>query len=173
MTQNMLVQHEIISIGSVFPTDNLLFFGALLNKCAVKRKMIVCAFTLRANTQTTLCYMIPNIELGGFYLSKIAYQGILFIFNQFLTNPVFDKFKFHVGNIGDKSEALKRYGTQNSGTRKEVAVWKQAIKQLGMNYHPYMFKSYKLDCQVQIVERLALDKEAGLPPVNSMEQSCK
>jgi len=56
--------------------DNLLFFSALLNKCAAQGKMIVCAFTLRVNTQTNLCYMIPNAELGGFYLSKIAYQGM-------------------------------------------------------------------------------------------------
>ncbi|XP_067208721.1 X-ray repair cross-complementing protein 6 isoform X3 [Linepithema humile] len=59
--------------------DNLLFFGALLNKCAAKGKMIVCAFTLRMNTQTNLCYMIPNAELGGFYLSKIAYQVSIII----------------------------------------------------------------------------------------------
>ncbi|EZA50153.1 ATP-dependent DNA helicase 2 subunit [Ooceraea biroi] len=129
--------------------DNLLFFGALLNKCAVKQKMIVCAFTLRANTQTNLCYLIPNTELGGFYLSQIAYQG----------------------NIGDKNEALHHYDTQNSVTDKEVALWKEAIKQLDMNYHPCMFKSYKLECQVQIVEKLALDEEPGTPPPDSIEQS--
>lgn len=56
--------------------DNLLFFGTLLNKCATQERMIVCAFTLRMNTETNLCYMIPNGELGGFYLSKIAYQGM-------------------------------------------------------------------------------------------------
>lgn len=35
-------------------------------------------FTLRMNTQTNLCYMIPNAEVGGFYLSKIAYEGIFY-----------------------------------------------------------------------------------------------
>ncbi|XP_012216542.1 X-ray repair cross-complementing protein 6 isoform X2 [Linepithema humile] len=130
--------------------DNLLFFGALLNKCAAKGKMIVCAFTLRMNTQTNLCYMIPNAELGGFYLSKIAYQG----------------------TIGDKSKALYYYDTQNRVSDKEVKLWKKAINQLNIeNYHPYMFRSYNLECQIQIVEKLALDKKAGPPPIDSIEQS--
>ncbi|TGZ47613.1 ATP-dependent DNA helicase 2 subunit 1 [Temnothorax longispinosus] len=34
--------------------DNLLFFGALLNKCATQGRMIVCSFTLQMNTQTNL-----------------------------------------------------------------------------------------------------------------------
>ena len=131
--------------------DNLLFFGALLNKCAAKEKMIVCMFTLRMNTQTNLCYMIPNAELGGFYLSKIAYQG----------------------NIGDKSEALHHYDAQNWVTDEEVALWKKTINQLNMHYHPYKFRSYKLECQIQIVEKLALDKKPGPPPIDSIEQSYK
>ncbi|KAG5305776.1 KU70 helicase, partial [Acromyrmex insinuator] len=129
--------------------DNLLFFSALLNKCAIKSKMIVCAFTMRLNTQTNLCYMIPNAELGGFYLSKVAFQGI----------------------IGDKSEALLHYDTQNSVSDKEVALWKKTIDRLDMNYHPYNFRSYKLECQIQIVEKLALDKEPGPPPIDSIEKS--
>lgn len=131
--------------------DNLLFFSALLNKCAAKGKMIICMFTLRMNTQTNLCYMIPNAELGGFYLSKIAYEG----------------------NIGDKSEALHHYDTQNCVTDEEVALWKKTIDQLNMDYHPYKFRSYKLECQIQIVEKLALDKEPGPPPSDSIEQSFK
>lgn len=127
--------------------DNLLFFSALLNKCAAKGRMIVCALTLRVNTQTTLCYMIPNVELGGFYLSKIAYQG----------------------NIGDKSEALLYY--ENHVSDKEVKLWKKTIDRLDMNYHPSMFRSYKLECQIQIVERLALDKKPGPLPIDSIEQS--
>ncbi|XP_011860011.1 PREDICTED: ATP-dependent DNA helicase 2 subunit 1-like [Vollenhovia emeryi] len=129
--------------------DNLLFFGALLNKCAAKGKMVVCTFTLRMNTQTNLCYMIPNADLGGFYLSKVAYQG----------------------NIGDKSEALIHYDTQNRVTDEQVALWKKTIDQLDMDYHPYKFKSYKLECQIQIVEKLALDKEPGPSPIDSIEQS--
>lgn len=129
--------------------DNLLFFGALLNKCAAKGKMIVCMFTLRMNTQTNLCYMIPNAELGGFYLSKIAYQG----------------------NIGDKSEALHHYATQNWVTDEEVMLWRKTIDQLNMDYHPSMFRSYKLECQIQIVEKLALDKKPSPPPSDSIEQS--
>ncbi|XP_012059365.1 PREDICTED: ATP-dependent DNA helicase 2 subunit 1-like [Atta cephalotes] len=129
--------------------DNLLFFSALLNKCATKNKMIVCAFTMRLNTQTNLCYMIPNAELGGFYLSKVAFQG----------------------NVGDKSEALLHYDTQNSVSDKEVALWKKTIDRLDMNYHPYNFRSYKLECQIQIVEKLALDKEPGPPPIDSIEKS--
>ncbi|XP_011632091.1 X-ray repair cross-complementing protein 6-like isoform X1 [Pogonomyrmex barbatus] len=129
--------------------DNLLFFGALLNKCVIEGKMIVCAFTMRANTQTNLCYMIPNSELGGFYLSKIAYQG----------------------NVGDKSEVLQHYDTQSFVTDEEVELWKKIINRLDMNFHPYMFRSYKLECQVQIVEKLALDKEPGPPPIDSIEQS--
>ncbi|GAB1868370.1 ATP-dependent DNA helicase 2 subunit 1 [Camponotus japonicus] len=131
--------------------DNLLFFGALLNKCAAKGKMIVCMFTLRMNTQTNLCYMIPNADLGGFYLSKIAYEG----------------------NIGDKSEALHHYDAQNWVTDEEVVLWKKTIDKLNMNYHPYKFRSYKLECQIQIVEKLALDKEPGPPPIDSIEQSFK
>lgn len=135
--------------------DNLLFFGALLDKCAAKGKMIICMFTLRMNTQTNLCYMIPNAELGGFYLSNIAYQG----------------------NIGDKSEALHHYDAQNWVTDEEVELWKKAIKELYMEYHPYKFRSYKLECQIQIVEKLALDKEPGPPPSDLIElsylESCK
>ncbi|XP_018307420.1 ATP-dependent DNA helicase II subunit 1 isoform X1 [Mycetomoellerius zeteki] len=129
--------------------DNLLFFSALLNKCATKNKMIVCAFTMRLNTQTNLCYMIPNAELGGFYLSKVAFQG----------------------NIEDKSEALLRYDMQNSVTDKEVALWEKTIDRLDMDYRPYNFRSYKLECQIQIVEKLALDKEPGPPPIDSIEKS--
>ncbi|XP_011698610.1 PREDICTED: X-ray repair cross-complementing protein 5-like [Wasmannia auropunctata] len=131
--------------------DNLLVFGALLNKCAAKGRMIVCAFTLRQNTQTNLCYLIPNAELGGFYLSKIAFQG----------------------NIGDKSETLQQYafGTQNCVTGEQVDLWKETIDQLDRKYDPYMFRSYKLDCQIQIVERLALDKEPGPPPIDTIERS--
>ncbi|XP_024869472.1 ATP-dependent DNA helicase II subunit 1-like [Temnothorax curvispinosus] len=129
--------------------DNLLFFGALLNKCATQGRMIVCAFTMRMNTQTNLCYMIPNAELGGFYLSRIAFQG----------------------DIGDKSEALLHYDAQNCVTDKQVALWKKAIDRLDVNYHPYMFKSYKLECQIQMVEKYALDKEPGSPPIDIIEQS--
>ncbi|XP_032682379.1 X-ray repair cross-complementing protein 5-like [Odontomachus brunneus] len=129
--------------------DNLLFFAALLNKCAAAGKMIVCAFTMRMNTQTNLCYMIPNVEFGGFYLSKVSYQG----------------------SIGDKSDVLYHYETQNQVTNKEIELWKKAIDQLNMMYHPYMFRSYKLECQIQIVEKLALDKKHGPPPVDTIEES--
>ncbi|XP_072747337.1 X-ray repair cross-complementing protein 6 [Anoplolepis gracilipes] len=131
--------------------DNLLFFGALLNKCAAKGKMIVCMFTLRMNTQTNLCYMIPNADLGGFYLTKIAYEG----------------------NIGDKSEVLHHYDAQNWVTDEEVALWKKTIDRLNMAYHPSKYRSYKLECQIQIVEKLALDKEPGPPPSDSIELSFK
>jgi len=80
---------------------------------------------------------------------------------------------FILGNIGDKNEALKHYDTQNCVTDKEVALWKKAIDRLDMNYHPYMFRSYKLECQIQIVEKLALDKKPGPPPIDSIEQSCE
>ncbi|XP_020280066.1 X-ray repair cross-complementing protein 6-like [Pseudomyrmex gracilis] len=129
--------------------DNLLVFGAFLTQCAAKRKMIVCAITMRKNTQTNLCYMIPNVEWGGFYLSKVAFQG----------------------DVGDKSSVLHLYDTQNSVTDKEVKLWEKTIDQLDINYHPHMFKSHKLECQIQMVERLALDKEPGEPPINTMEQS--
>ncbi|KAL0110343.1 hypothetical protein PUN28_013775 [Cardiocondyla obscurior] len=133
--------------------DNLLLFGALLNKCAAQGKMIVCTYTLRVNTRTDLCYMIPNAELGGFYLSKIAYQG----------------------NIGDKEEAMKCYKTQNNVSKglckKEVDLWKNTIDRLNINYHPYMFKSHKLECQIQTVEILAMDKEPKPPSINTVEQS--
>ncbi|KYM99854.1 X-ray repair cross-complementing protein 6 [Cyphomyrmex costatus] len=129
--------------------DNLLFFSALLNKCGAKNKMIVCAFTMRMNTQTNLCYMIPNTELGGFYLSKVAFQG----------------------NIGDKSEALLHYDMQKSVTDEEVLLWKETIDRLNMDYHPYNYRSYKLECQIQMVEKLALDKEPGPPPIDSIEKS--
>lgn len=66
-----------------------------------------------------------------------------------------------------------QYDTQNSVTDKEVALWKKTIDRLDMNYHPYMFRSYKLECQIQIVEKLVLDKEPGPPPVDSIEQSCE
>ncbi|TGZ47118.1 Uncharacterized protein DBV15_11704, partial [Temnothorax longispinosus] len=111
--------------------NNLLFFGALLNKCATQGRIMVCAFTLRINTRTILCHMIRNAELGGFYLSRIAFQG----------------------DIGDKSEALLHYDAQNCITDKQVALWKKAIDRLDVNYHPYMFKSYKLECQIQIRHR--------------------
>jgi len=78
-----------------------------------------------------------------------------------------------LGNIGDKNEALHHYDTQNLVTNKEITLWKETIKQLDINYHPYIFKSYKLECQVQIVEKLALDKEPSLPPIDSIKQSCK
>ncbi|TGZ47120.1 ATP-dependent DNA helicase 2 subunit 1 [Temnothorax longispinosus] len=64
---------------------------------------------------------------------------------------------------GNKSEALLHYDTQNCITDKQVALWKRAIDRLDVNYH--MFKSYKLECQIQIVEKLALDKELGPPPI--------
>lgn len=129
--------------------DNLLFFGALLNKCAAKGKMIVCAFTLRMNTQSNLCYMIPSAKLGGFYLSKIVYEGA----------------------IGDKNEVLHHYNTQNRVKNEEVSLWKKVINQLNVNYHPSMYRSYNLECQVQVVEKLALDKEDGPPPIDSIQQS--
>ncbi|XP_011139036.1 ATP-dependent DNA helicase 2 subunit 1 [Harpegnathos saltator] len=129
--------------------DNLLFFSALLDKCANKGKMIVCAFTLRMDTQTTLCYMIPNIELGGFYLSTVYYQG----------------------SIGDKSEVLHHYKTQNQVTNRETELWKRTIDRLSMNYDPYMYKCYKLECQIQMVEKLALDKKPGPLPDDSIKQS--
>ncbi|XP_014477835.1 PREDICTED: ATP-dependent DNA helicase II subunit 1-like isoform X2 [Dinoponera quadriceps] len=129
--------------------DNLLFFGALLNKCAAAGKMIVCTFTMRVNTQTNLCYMIPNVELGGFYLSKVSFQG----------------------SIGDKSEVLDHYRTQQQVTNEEVELWKRTIDQLNMEYCPHKFKSYKLESQIQIVEKLALDKKPGPPPNNTIEQS--
>lgn len=77
------------------------------------------------------------------------------------------------GNIGDKSEALHHYDAQNWVTGEEVALWKKTIDKLNMDYHPYKFRSYKLECQIQIVEKLALDKEPGPPPIDSIEQSCK
>lgn len=84
-----------------------------------------------------------------------------------------NELNFTLGNIGDKSEALLHYDTQKNVSDKEVALWKKTIERLDMNYHPYMFKSYKLECQVQIVEKLALDKEPGPPPIDSIEQSCE
>lgn len=78
-----------------------------------------------------------------------------------------------LGDIGDKSSVLHLYDTQDSVTDKEVKLWEKTIDQLNINYHPHMFKSYKLECQIQMVERLALDKEPGEPPINIMEQSCE
>lgn len=84
-----------------------------------------------------------------------------------------DELNFILGNIEDKSEALLRYDMQNSVTDKEVALWEKTIDRLDMDYRPYNFRSYKLECQIQIVEKLALDKEPGPPPIDSIEKSCK
>lgn len=133
---------------------------------------------MRLNTQTNLCYMIPNAELGGFYLSKVAFQGI----SKYISHNVIrerleifllDELNFILGDIGDKREALVHYDTQDCVTNKEVALWKKTIDRLDMNYHPYMIKSYKLERQIQIVEKLALDEEHGPPPINSIEKSCE
>lgn len=68
---------------------------------------------------------------------------------------------------------LHHYKTQKKVTNKEVELWKKTIDQLNMSYHPYMFRSYKLECQIQIVEKLALDKKPGPPPNDTIEQSCE
>lgn len=68
---------------------------------------------------------------------------------------------------------MHHYEAQNWVTDEEVDLWKKTIDKLDMQYHPYKFRSYKLECQIQIVEKLALDKEPGPPPSDLIEQSCK
>ncbi|XP_077277512.1 uncharacterized protein LOC143905796 [Temnothorax americanus] len=71
-----LIKHTSTSQDNRCKAYDLVFFGALLNKCATQGRRRVCAFTLRMNTRTTFCHMIPNAELGSFSLSRRALENL-------------------------------------------------------------------------------------------------
>ncbi|KAI4501204.1 hypothetical protein M0802_003577 [Mischocyttarus mexicanus] len=124
-----------------------LLFAALLNKCKQRNLKMTCRLTMRENSGSSICNMIPMPEEGGFYLYKIPYKEEVNNFNEDMYNYAY--------NDQDNKVPINH---------EAVELFEKIIKKSSQIYDPQNFPNPKLQVKLCSVETLALDLDVQAPP---------